>query len=138
MSTMIIETILSVGQKLFGLRNELAKAQQARKEQVATFLAEIAQTIEEASASLKQNIYPHGKCQELFTHSQLMETAIGDLVGQKRAGDLGNQLKEVWQIEQLFGELSSNTNEERMSRLSVLDQAAGLFRATAAFVRVSP
>lgn len=62
----IIETIFNVGQQLFGLRNELAKARQARKQTVADFLASIAQSIEDASALLKQGTYPHGKCQELF------------------------------------------------------------------------
>ena len=93
--TTIIDTIFKVGEKLFGLRGELSKAKQARKQQVADFLAATAQTIEEASASLKQGVYPHGKCQELLMHSQHMEAAIGDLVGKQQAGDLGRQLKEV-------------------------------------------
>ncbi|MCA0434866.1 MAG: hypothetical protein LCH46_16610 [Proteobacteria bacterium] len=105
--TLIIETILSVGKQLFGLKADLARARQERKEQVADYLSAIAQTIEDASASLRQNIYPHGKCQELLLHSQHMEAAIGDLVGVKEAADLGGQLHEVWEIERLFGELRS-------------------------------
>jgi hypothetical protein len=34
--------------------------------------------------------------------------------------------------------LGLDTDDERQRKLSVLDQAAGQFRATAAFVRVSP
>jgi hypothetical protein len=136
--TAIIETIFKVAEKLFGLRRDLSQARQARKQQVADFLAATAQTIEEASASLKHDIYPHGKCQELLMHSQNMEAAIGDLIGTQQALDLAQQLKEVWQIEQLYGELQGTAQTERERRLSVLDQAAGLFRATASFVRVSP
>ncbi len=137
MST-IIDTILGVGQKLFGLRLELAKARQDRKQVVADFLASIAQCIEEASALLKQGTYPHGKCQELLTHSQHMESAIGDLVGQSLAQGLASQLAEVYEIERLHAELESDAESDRHRKLSVLDQAAGQFRATAAFVRVSP
>ena len=137
MST-IIDTIVNLGQKLFGLRNELIKAHQARKQIVADFLASIAQSIEEASAELKQGTYPHGKCQELLAHSQHMEAAIGDLIGQAQARELGAQLAEVHEIEQLHYELSTDTDPDRLRKLSVLDQAAGQFRATAAFVRVSP
>jgi uncharacterized protein YbgA (DUF1722 family) len=137
MST-VIDTILSVGQKLFGLRLELAKARLARKGAVADFLASIAQSIEEASALLKQGTYPHGKCQELLAHSQRMEAAIGDLVGESQARDLGAQLAEVHEIELLHAELGSEKESDRLRKLSVLDQAAGQFRATAAFVRVSP
>ena len=137
MST-INETILSVGQKLFGLRLELAKARQIRKQAVADYLASIAQSVEETSAMLKQGIYPHGKCQELLTASQHMEYAIGDLVGEPQARDLASQLAEAYEIERLQAELESDNDADGQRKLSVLDQAAGHFRATAVFVRVSP
>ena len=138
MGMTIVETLFDVGQKIFGLKIELAKARQSRKQQVAEFLAAIAQTIEEANAELRQGNYPQGKCQELFVHSQHMEAAIGDLVGQPLAQALGAQLAEVYEIERLHAELGADTDDERQRKLSVLDQAAGQFRATAAFVRVSP
>ena len=134
----IIGTILDVAKSLFGLKGELAKARQARKKVVSDYLAEIAQTIEDASGSLKQNIYPHGTCQELLQHSQSMRSAIGDLIGDQKADELGDHLKEVWEIEQLYGELGGIESDQRVRRLEVLDQAAGLFRATAAYVKVSP
>jgi len=134
----IIETILGVGQKLFGLRIELAKARQARKQVVAGYLDAIALSVDEASAMLKQGTYPHGKCHEILLHSQQMESAVGDLVGQPQAQSLGAQLGEVHEIERLFGELGGDTDAERLRKLSVLDEAAALFRATAAFVRASP
>lgn len=109
----IIETIFNVGQQLFGLRNELAKARQARKQTVADFLASIAQSIEDASALLKQGTYPHGKCQELFAHSHHMEAEIGDLVGESQARELGAQLAEVYEIERLQAELGTETDSER-------------------------
>jgi hypothetical protein len=133
----IVETILNVALKIFGLRSELAKARQQRKQEVSDFLSAVAQTIEDTSASLSQGIYPQGKCQELLCHSKNMEAAIGDLVG-KKATELGNQLEEVYDIERLYSELNSKTDSEPERSQNVLDQAAGLFRATAAFVRVSP
>jgi hypothetical protein len=134
----IIGTLLDVGLKLFGLRGELSKARQARKQQVADFLTSIATNIEDVSASLKQGVYPHGTCQILLTHSQQMVAAIGDLVGVQQATELGGQLHEVWEIERLHGELDSKSPDEKQRSLHVLDQAAGLFRATADIVRVSP
>ena len=138
MGMTIVETLFDVGQKIFGLKIELAKARQNRKQQVAEFLAAIAQTIEDANAELRQGNYPHGKCQELFVHSKHMEAAIGDLVGQALAQALGAQLAEVYEIERLHAELGLDTDDERQRKLSALDQAAGQFRAMAAFVRVSP
>ena len=136
--TAIIETLLSVGKTLFGLRGELAKARKDRKKDVADFIDAIAKTIDDTIGALRSNQYPGGKCAELFAHSKQMEAAIGDLIGQLKAQELAAQLQEIWEIEQLFGELQSVTPPERSRKLSVLDDAAGQFRATAAFVRVSP
>jgi hypothetical protein len=134
----IIDTLLSVGKALFGLRGELAKARKDRKKDVADFIDTIAQTIDDTAISLRQAQYPGGKCAELFAHSKQLEAAIGDLIGQPKAIELATQLQEIWEIERLFGELASDTPPERTRKLSVLDEAAGQFRATAAFVRVSP
>jgi hypothetical protein len=82
--------------------------------------------------------YPHGKCQELLTHSQHMEAAIGDLVGETIARDLAEQLTAVHALEQLYAELHNDSNADREKKLALLDKAAGLFRATAAYVNVSP
>ena len=67
-----------------------------------------------------------------------MEDAIGDLVGEPQARDLASQLAEAYEIERLQAELESDNDADGQRKLSVLDQAAGQFRATAAFVRVSP
>lgn len=134
----IVGTLLDAGLKLFGLRAELSKARQGRKQVVADFLTSIAKNIEDTSASLKKGEYPHGSCQILLSHSQQMIPAIGDLIGVKQATELGDQLHEVWQIERLHSELQSTPPQEKQRSLHVLDQTAGLFRATADFVRVSP
>jgi hypothetical protein len=136
--TTIIETLLSVGKALFGLRGELAKARKDRKKDVADFIDAIAQTIDDTAVALRSEQYPGGKCAELFAHSKQLEAAIGDLIGQLKAQELASQLQDIWEVERLFGELQSVTAAERASKLSVLDEAAGQFRATAAFVRVSP
>jgi hypothetical protein len=134
----IIESLFEVGSVLFKLRDTLSGARQERKQKVATFIGGIAQTIETTSAALKQNIFPHGTCQELLSHAEHMVQAIGDLVGEAKATELANQLREVWQVEQLYAQLQAEPPEQRDKSLGTLDQAAGLFRATAAFVLVSP
>lgn len=134
----IIDTLLSVGKALFGLRLELAKTRKDRKKDVADFIAAIAQTIDDTAAELRQAQYPGGKCAELLTHAAQMEAAIGDLIGEAKAIELGLRLQEISKIERLFAELQSDPAAERDRKLSVLDEAAGQFRATADFVRVSP
>lgn len=133
-----IATLLDVAQKLFGLRGVLSQAKKNRKVEVADFLGGIAQVLEETSASLRGGVYPHGACQQLLVFAQAMEAAIGDLIGAAQASVLSQSLLSVWQIEQLFGQLGSLSSADRETNLAALDQAAGLFRATSAVVRVSP
>jgi uncharacterized protein DUF4231 len=130
----IIGTLHEVGLKLFGLRESLSRARHERKQQVVDLFSSIAKNIEAASASLKQGIDPHGICQTLLLHSQQMGQAIGDLVGEPQATELGSQLREVLETGQLHAELGSKPPEEKQRSLHVLDQAAGLFKATADFL----
>jgi hypothetical protein len=130
----IIGTLHEVGLKLFGLRASLSRAHNERKLQVVDFLSSIARNIEAASASLKHGIDPHGICQTLLLHSKQMGQEIGDLVGEPQAAELGSQLREVLETEQLHAELSSKPPEEKQRSFHVLDQAAGLFKATADFL----
>ncbi len=134
----IIETLLSVGKALFGLRGELAKARADRKKEVADFIDAIASTIAGTAESLRANQFPAGMCAELAAHAQHMNEAVGDLIGSARSTELSARLQEIWAIEQLFAELQTDTAPERSRKLLLLDEAAGQFRATAAFVRVSP
>lgn len=136
--SIIVDTLLSVGKALFGLRTELAKARKERKNEVADFIASLAKIIDETAASLRRDEYPGGQCAELFAHSQQLEAAIGDLIGLPKAVELTTQLEEVREIERLYAELHGDEPAERSRKLSVLDEAAGQFRAAAAFVRVSP
>jgi hypothetical protein len=95
----IIDSLLSVGKALFGLRGELAKARKERKEKVADFIDILAQTIDDTAASLRIQQYPGGKCAELFAHSQQLSAAIGDLIGISKADELAVQLQEISEIE---------------------------------------
>lgn len=133
-----IGKLLDVALALFGFRGKLSEARQARKKEVAEFLYDIAKNIEDASASLNQGIYPHGTCQILLIKSSEMEKAIGDLIGKDDAIKLGNQLREAADIEHLHNKLNQEPEIERKRSLHVLDQAAGIFRATGDIIKGSP
>lgn len=132
-----VSTVADVAYAIFGFGGTLSQAKQARKKQVEEYLSELAAIIEDVSANLRLGKYPHGSCQELLTHAEALESVIGDLVGKRKAANLAAQLKEVWEIERLHSELGKKTAGARAKNLEVLDQAAGLFRATAALVRVT-
>jgi len=131
------EIILSIAKGFFALVRHIGLTRQDRKLKAAEFLTSLAVTLEEAVAILRLGQYPAGKCHELLLHSQNMVSAIGDVVGEKEAAMYAAQLKESYEIEQLHKEISGKPEQEQERSLTVLDQAAGLFRAAAAYVRVS-
>lgn len=132
---MIIETLLSVGLDLFGIISKLDEKKIARNARLGDYFSSLAQVIEETSASLKKGDYPHGQCAQLSRHAEQMKDAIGSVV--KDVDKYAAKVREVWEIEQLYGELSPLTEKERAEKLKKLDEAAGHFRAIAALTKVS-
>jgi hypothetical protein len=135
---MIAETILHVAKDLFGVFARLNDARLRRKDTVASYLGDLAQTIEDTRASLARGVYPHGRCEELRVHAENMKAVIGDLIGDDLAGQYAAKVLQVWEIERMPAELLGKDEAERERQLHLLDQAAGHFRATAAHIRAAP
>jgi len=72
----------------------------------------------------------------LLVFSDEMPAILGDIIGGAKAATFANELKSVHKIEQLHGELGQLPESERDVRLRRLDETAGLFRATAACLKV--
>ncbi len=140
MVTVIVEVLLEVGKELFGVitRRKEARSEDrsARILRIADYFTDLGRTIEETSESLKHGQYPAGQCQHLLVHAEQMEETIGDLV--PNAKQYADKVKQVWQIEQLYGELSTLSDDDRRAKLRLLDEAAGYFHAIAAHLKVSP
>lgn len=132
---MIIDTIVSIAEKIFGMRELLARTQKQRREEISKFLREIAGTLEGTSTLLKNGVCPHGKCAEIAFHADTMASAIGDVIGQDKAEELANQLREAHNVEMLWQQCQQENFD--MKQLCRLDWAAGLFRAASAYIRIA-
>jgi hypothetical protein len=132
----VIELLLKLGQAIFGLRKDFQQADVARRGRAADFLAAIAEAIEMTGAQLREGRYPAGSCQQLLVFSDEFPAVMGEIIGAAKAETFASQLKEVHRIEQLYGELQGLPEAESELRLRKLDETAGLFRATAACLRV--
>ena len=132
----IAKTIWEVGRGLFGVRGELQKARRDRRDRLANYFSDLASLIEEVSASLRTNQYPHGSCAQLQTLAQLMAKTLKGLADPDDAREYQEKLMRVWEIEQLFSQLQRQSNVKVNKCLAELDEAAGYFRATAAHLKV--
>jgi len=134
---MIAETLRKVGEGLLGIFMKLDDARLKRTIRVAEYFSNLAQTIEDTSAYLKKGVYPHGECKNLRFHADNMVETIGDLIGEAKAKKYADEVLKVWEIEGMHAELMSASDNDRTQKLKILDEAAGLFRAVAAHLRVS-
>jgi len=134
---MIAETLFKIGKELFGIFSKLDEKKFQRTIRVADYFSNLAQIIEDTSAYLKKGAYPHGECENLRLHAQKMTETIGDIIGEKQAEEYTSRVMNVWEIEQMHGELIGVSENERENKLKTLDEAAGFFRAVAAHLRVT-
>jgi hypothetical protein len=132
----IAKSILEVAKGLFGLQGEFGKARRDRRQRLATYFADLASLIEEVSASLRINQYPHGSCAQLHALASMMKRTVKGIVADADAQAYQDKLMQVWQIEQLYSEFQSASAKRTQTDLNRLDEAAGYFRAVAAHLRV--
>jgi hypothetical protein len=132
----MIDLLLKLGQSIFGLRKDFQQADIAKRGRAAEFLSAIAQTIELTAAQLRIGDYPAGSCQELLVFSNEMPGILGGIIGVNKASAFAKELESVHEIEKLHAELGQLAESERELRLHKLDETAGLFRATAACLKV--
>ncbi len=134
---MIAETLFNIGKDLFGIFSALDDKKLQRKIRIADYFSNLAQIIEDTSAYLKRGDYPHGECENLRMHAQMMTPTIKDVIGESEAEAYTARVMEVWEIERMYGELIGVDEDEKNRRLRTLDEAAGYFRAVAAHLRIA-
>lgn len=142
MTLALVEAITKAAEFLFGATVEAAgnikAVRRDRKDRAAVYLSGLAQIIEDTSASLRQGIYPHGKCEELLYATEKMTETVGDVLGDQ-VSRCKSMLRTATGVKSLYLPLQQISNSaDRDHNFAELDKAAGLFRAVAAYIRMSP
>ena len=121
----IIGINLGVAREMYSLRPKLEAANRERKEAVAAYYQKIAETLKEVTASLRNNIVPHGNCEKMRRYAKLLPQTVGDLIGMQKADELSNELMKAYDVESLLSKLSGIDNRDE--RLADLEKAAAYF-----------
>ncbi len=109
----------------------------ARREQVAEYLEKIAATINKSAQSFKQGEVPHGQCLVMENLAMQLPQTIGDFIGENQAIDLQSKLLQAHNVEMFMNGLSKNDKKGREQVIIKMEQAAGLFEASAITIRAS-
>ena|ERR1051325_3662560 len=131
----MITDIVNIARTLFGLKGDLEKARRDRRDRIADYFDAISRTVAEVAASLRQREVPHGKCAEMRTYADQLVETVGDEIGQQKAEPLAEQLKDAHEVELLLSEVYGATDAEE--KLAQLEEASGLFKATATSIRAA-
>lgn len=124
--------ILSAVKSIFDLRSTLAAGQAARRNAMADKFEKVASCLEAVAADIRGGTYPAGRCAEMLTYAVELPPLVSDELGESKAQEIGDALKDAYQVEKLHAE---RDRPEGHANLAKLDEAAGLLRATANLVR---
>ena len=107
-----------------------------RKKAIGAYYRAIAKTLNEAAEALRQGVVPHGNCGEMLGYAQQLPSHLGDVIGQEQAAALSQKLMESYEVETFGYQFMDLDKVERDAKFSVLDEAAGYFRAAARSLQV--
>lgn len=134
--------ILNAAKVVFGFLLSIVrdndKKRLIRKQEISKYFSELAETIENVAAALREGKYPHGSCEKLLSYSTLTVGTTKDFLGEEQAQYFATQLRKAYTIENLSNDVIGKPEEQQEQNLRLLDEAAGRFRAAAALCRVSP
>ncbi len=131
----MIADILTIARTLFGFKADLAKTRRDRRDRIADYFESISKTVEEVAITLKQGQVPHGKCAEMGAYADMLPATVGDELGTQIAQTLATQLRDAHDVERLFSEVSG---PDAQAKIGQLEEASGLFKATATSIRAAP
>ena len=107
-----------------------------RVQRITDYYNEIARTLDESAAILKQRVVPYGKCGELDSYAMNLPADIGDAIGVEQAHAFAQKLKESHEVESFGAQYFHLPQAEMDAIFSKLEEAAGYFRAAAKSLRV--
>lgn len=129
--------IIDAAKAIFDFRNKIKENDKTRKENIAVYYEDIAQTLNETAKELRAGNIPHGSCGKMKALAEQLPQTIGDYIGEEEADKLARQLIEAHEIEWLISDLGQGDEKERERRLGTIEKAAGLFDASASSIRAS-
>jgi len=130
---MIIDTIFSIGEKLWGVALDLKGQKYEKIERAADYLNTISQILTDTADMLSKKQVPHGQCEALKSCADDFADVMKDFIIEDKLNDLSERLKSSWEIERAYAELDQLQFErDADQKIIELRKAAGYFRAVSA------
>lgn len=127
-----IGSLLSVGESLFSLKDRFT----SNKENIISWLKELADLVESVAHDLEAGIYPHSKCAQMEFYLLSLYDILKKHLEPQHSKKLFDLIQQAYQVEKLLGELNTLTSKEKEYNISVMLGAAGTFRGLADYLKL--
>ena len=123
-----ISALMNIFSKCFDLAKKL---NQEEREDMCTLLKEIGDLLKEVALDLSSGVYPANKCAQMEIYMQGLENFLSGKISEEQKQQLVSWMIDAVKIEQLLGQLSGLSEDERKFHLNGVNTLAGKFSATA-------
>lgn len=127
--------ILSIAEKVFSLKDKFSSKKSNLK--LDEWLHSTGDLLSSISKALRENRYPHDKCAQLKYTLDQMNLALQSYLSQSQIEELYTLINSAYQVERMFGEMQSLTEEEKEYNIQAIESAVGKFYAAANFIKLS-
>lgn len=135
MSLVVFDALIQGVNCVLGLAGELSKAEERRRERVASWLQELGELIQDIADKIEVNDFPHNTCAQMEIMVDHFPLIVDDLLNPKKLQKITEMLKACTQIEQLFGEMSAVKKKQRDKMIVQLLHASGQLQGLASVIK---
>lgn len=135
MSLVVFDALIQGVNCVLGLAGELSKAEERRRERVASWLQELGELIQDIADKIEVNDFPHNTCAQMEIMVDHFPLIVDDLLNPKKLQKITEMLRACTQIEQLFGEMSAVKKKQRDKMIVQLLHASGQLQGLASVIK---
>lgn len=124
--------IIRATKAIFDAREEFQKTSPQRRAQIATAVDRIADVLGGMSTDIRGGAFPAAKATEVITRARDLPDAFGAEVGETKANEIADALKEVAALQQIVAVRSDAVGRDHLGKL---DGAVAVLRMLSEYLR---
>ena len=142
---MILDEILSVGQRLWVLKDNFSRANKQQKEELAKYFEDISKCLGETATELRAGNLPHGNCGKILEYAKIFAKKLEGIIEPEMAGEFSRKLVGAYRTEHALDGYEPFMANSLLSEIQkpiqvynpfqLMEQASGDFLELSDFIR---
>lgn len=135
MDLVIFTSIVTALRGVLGLANDLAKADDDRREKIAAWMQELGEIVNFVADKLELNQYPHQACGAMSIMVDKFPIIVGDIIPRVEVLDMQTKLRSAIEIERLYGEFVPLDQNDRLEHINTLLNLSGQLKGLSSLIK---